>query len=195
MFLLQQYSEYKNVPTLKYESLPYFTLLPVKAFRKDGWLLYWEQNCTRTGSGETSQWQITSYSVTNVNRSQTVSQDTNRILTIVPRSLHCASKGFPGSSAGKEAAYDVGDPGYIPGSGRSGEENGNPLQYFCLGKPLDRGAWRATVYGVAESGMTKRLSHSCLFRVTNQARPQQPLGMTRSFGSKEILNKQYSSTK
>ena len=118
-----------------------------------------------------------------------------RILTIVPRSLHCASKGFPGSSAGKEAAYDVGDPGYIPGSGRSGEENGNPLQYFCLGKPLDRGAWRATVYGVAESGMTKRLSHSCLFRVTNQARPQQPLGMTRSFGSKEILNKQYSSTK
>ena len=36
MFLLQQYSEYKNVPTLKYESLLYFTLLPVKAFRKDG---------------------------------------------------------------------------------------------------------------------------------------------------------------
>ena len=40
----------------------------------------------------------------------------------------------------------------IPGSGRSlGEGNGNPLQYSCLGNPIDRGAWRATVCGVAKS--------------------------------------------
>ena len=40
--------------------------------------------------------------------------------------------------------------GSIPGSGRSpGEGNGNPLQYSCLGNPMDRGAWRATVCGVA----------------------------------------------
>ena len=48
------------------------------------------------------------------------------------------------------------DTGSIPESGRSsGEGNGNPLQYSCLGNPKDRGAWQATVRGVAkESNMT-----------------------------------------
>ncbi|XP_070233538.1 interferon regulatory factor 9 isoform X2 [Bos mutus] len=47
---------------------------------------------------------------------------------------------------------DSGDLGLIPGSGRCpGEENGNPLQYSCLENPTDRGAWQATVHGVAES--------------------------------------------
>ena len=45
---------------------------------------------------------------------------------------------------------NAGDVGLIPGSERSrGERNGNPLQYSCLGNPIDRGAWRATVHGVA----------------------------------------------
>ena len=45
-----------------------------------------------------------------------------------------------------------GDPGSVLESGRSpGEGNGNPLQYPCLENPMDRGAWRATVHGVAES--------------------------------------------
>ena len=48
---------------------------------------------------------------------------------------------FPGGSDGKASAYNVGDPGSIPGSGRSGEGNGNPLQYSCLENPMDRGAW------------------------------------------------------
>ena len=49
---------------------------------------------------------------------------------------------FPGGSDGKVSAYNVGDPGSIPGSGRSpGEGNGNPLQYSCLENPVDRGAW------------------------------------------------------
>ena len=49
---------------------------------------------------------------------------------------------FPGSSDGKASVYNEGDPGSIPGSGRStGEGNGNPLQYYCLENPMDRGAW------------------------------------------------------
>ena len=49
---------------------------------------------------------------------------------------------FPGGSDGKASRYNVGDPGSIPGSGRSaGEGNGNPLQYYCLENPMDRGAW------------------------------------------------------
>ena len=58
---------------------------------------------------------------------------------------------FPGGSVGKESACNAGDLGSIPGSGRSpGEGNGNPLQYSCLGNPIDRGAWRATVHGVTK---------------------------------------------
>ena len=50
-------------------------------------------------------------------------------------------KGFLGGSDGKESAFSVGDLGPIPGSGRSpGEGNGNPLQYSCLEKSMDRGA-------------------------------------------------------
>ena len=62
------------------------------------------------------------------------------------------TEGFPGGSDGKESACDAGDPGSIPGSGRSpGEANGNPLQYSCLEDSMDRGAWRATVHGVTKS--------------------------------------------
>ena len=49
---------------------------------------------------------------------------------------------FPGGSDGKASAYNVGDPGLIPGLERSpGEGNGNPLQYSCLENPMDEGAW------------------------------------------------------
>ena len=60
--------------------------------------------------------------------------------------------GFPGGSFSKASACNVGDPGLIPASGRSsGEVNGNPLQQLCLENPIDRGAWYATVHGVAKS--------------------------------------------
>ena len=61
-------------------------------------------------------------------------------------------QGFPGGSDGKESTCNAGDLGSIPGLGRSpGEGNGSPLQYSCLENPVDRGAWRATVYGVPKS--------------------------------------------
>ena len=60
--------------------------------------------------------------------------------------------GFAGGSDGKESACNAGDPGSIPGSGRSpGEGNGYPLQYSCLEIPMDRGAWQTTVHGVEKS--------------------------------------------
>ena len=64
--------------------------------------------------------------------------------------------GFLGGSDGKESACNAGDTGSIPELGRSpGEGNGYPLQYSCLENPTDRGAWWATVHGVAKrSDMT-----------------------------------------
>ena len=73
--------------------------------------------------------------------------------------LTLLSLGFPGGSDGKESAYNSGDPGSIPGLGKSPREgNGNPLQYSCLENSMDRGAWRAPVRRVAESNMTRWLS-------------------------------------
>ena len=60
--------------------------------------------------------------------------------------------GFPGSSDSKEFARNAGDPGLIPGLGRSpGEGNDYPLQYSCLENSMDRGAWQTTVHGVTKS--------------------------------------------
>ena len=62
------------------------------------------------------------------------------------------SKGLPWWLNGKESAWQCKDMASIPGSGRSPREgNGNPLQYSCLGNPVDRGAWWATVHGVTKS--------------------------------------------
>ena len=76
---------------------------------------------------------------------------------------------FPGSLVGKNPqsacnAGDRGDTGLIPGSGRSpGGCNGNLFQYSCLGNPMDRGAWSATVHGVArESDMTEHARIHCM---------------------------------
>ena len=60
--------------------------------------------------------------------------------------------GFPGGSEVKASACNAGDIGLIPGLGRSpGEGNGNPLQYSCLENLMNRGAWWATVHGIAKS--------------------------------------------
>ena len=74
---------------------------------------------------------------------------------------------FPGGSDSKASAYNAGDPGSIPGSGRyPGEGNGNSLQYSCLENPMDRGAWLATVHGITKS--RTRLSDFTIFKMDNQ---------------------------
>ena len=78
---------------------------------------------------------------------------------------------FLGGLDGKASVYNVGDPGSIPGLGRSpGEGNGNPLQYYCLENPMDRGAWWATVHGVAKS--QTRLSDFTFLLTTLDSKPE-----------------------
>ena len=77
-----------------------------------------------------------------------------KILCMANKLLHFnwMPLGFPGGSDDKESACNTGDLGSISGWGRfPGEGTGYRLQYSCLGKPMDRGAWRVTVHGVAKS--------------------------------------------
>ena len=65
--------------------------------------------------------------------------------TVLVPQMKTPLEDFPGDSDSKESACKAGDPGSIPGLGRSpGEGNGNPLRYSCLENSLDRGAWWAT---------------------------------------------------
>ena len=67
-------------------------------------------------------------------------------------------KSFPGDSDGEESTCNTGDLDSITGLGRSpGRGDGNPFQYSCLDNPMDRGAWRTTVHGVAESDTIEQL--------------------------------------
>ena len=82
--------------------------------------------------------------------------DTNRgenatfLPPVLPSCLQVCD--FLGGSDGKESVYNAGDPGSIPGWGRTpGEGNGNPLQYSCLENPMDGGTWWATVHGITKS--------------------------------------------
>ena len=86
------------------------------------------------------------------------------VLGILPRFKNsvCPKGGFPGGSVVKylpTSGRDTGDIGSVLGSGRSrGGGHGNPLQYSCLENPMDRGAWWATVHGVAKSRTQRQLS-------------------------------------
>ena len=100
---------------------------------------------------ETSQWETRSENWTDFEEREA---KVNFLMSTEPSSNNASytSKGLPCNSNGKESACNAGDPGSIPGLGRSsGEGHGNPLQYSCLEKPMDRGACRAIVHGVAES--------------------------------------------
>ena len=69
-----------------------------------------------------------------------------RVISYLPLYLY-----FPDGSVVKNPPANAGDMDSVSGLGRSpGEGNGNPVQYFCLGDPMDRGAWWATVHGVTK---------------------------------------------
>ena len=71
--------------------------------------------------------------------------------------------GFPGGSVVKNTPANAGDAGSIPVGRYPGEGNSNPLQYSCLGNPMGRGAWLATVHGVTkESHTTWRLNSTMM---------------------------------
>ena len=81
------------------------------------------------------------------------------IFTLQYRMGHICS--LPGGSV--KTSSNAGDPGLIPGSGRSPEEgNGNPLQYFCLENSMDREAWQPTVLGVTKSRTRQSHFHSLI---------------------------------
>ena len=84
----------------------------------------------------------------------------------------------------KHLAYNVGDLGSIPGSGRSsGEGNGNPLQHSCLENPMDGGAWWATVHGVARVGHDWETSLSLSNETTINAQRSQ---VSKSFNGRKV---------
>ena len=76
--------------------------------------------------------------------------------------LAISQMGFPGGSVVKNSPANAGDPGSIPMLGRSfGEGNSYPLQYSCLGNPMDGGAWQAPVHRLAKNlTQLKRLNNT-----------------------------------
>ena len=125
-----------------------------------------------------------------------------------PPSLHThppftgdSERDLPGGLDGKASAYNLGDLGSIPGSGRSpGEGKGNPLQYSCLENPMGGGAWWATVHGV-KKGRTRLsdfTSHTIKWAsliaqlVKNPPAMQEIPGLRRSPGAGKGYPCQYS---
>ena len=85
--------------------------------------------------------------------------------------VHTVFQGFPGGSVVKNLPVSAGDVGLVPGLERSpGEGNDNPLQYSRLENSMDRGAWRATIHGVAKSRARLSTHTHCFSLASEEAR-------------------------
>ena len=104
-----------------------------------------------------------------ISLSLSLTHTTTRKLTKILIEVVSDKWGFPGGSNGKEPTCNAGDPGSIPGLGRSPRGgNGYPLQYSCLENPMDRRAWRAMVNrGSKELDMTEGLTHFLIGKCIN----------------------------
>ena len=107
------------------------------------------------------------------NMFDTLTGMTRRLGTALALNPCAYTYSFPGGSDSEASTCNAGDLGLILGLGRSpGEGNGNLLQYYCLDNCMDRGAWRATVHGVAESHVTQHSTaqptHNLSTRVTSK---------------------------
>ena len=105
-------------------------------------------------------------------------------IIIVKLHVNFWNLGFPAGSEVKASACNAGDPGSIPGSGRSPDEgNGNPLQYSGLGNPMDRGAWWTIIHGVAKSWT--QLSNKHLSSKIIQLSLRNSLHVANLFGTRD----------
>ena len=91
-----------------------------------------------------------------------------------------SSRGFPGGSGSKESACNAGEPGSVPGWGRSsGGGNGNPLQYSCLENSMDREAWRAIAIVRSVPKSWTRLSTSTTIKIFKDIMPSHHCALNR----------------
>ena len=100
--------------------------------------------------------------------------------------------GFPSGSVVKDLPANVGHVGLIPGSGRSpGEGNGLPLQYSCLGNPMDRGAWQATVHRVtmSQTGLSNQTTATYLLYYFNWLQQSYTTTTIWQISNKELFKK------
>ena len=102
-------------------------------------------------------------------------------------------KGLPQWLRGKDSACNAGVAGLIPGLGRCpGGGHGNPLQYFCLENPTDRGAWQATVHWVAKSQIRLKQLNIHPFRISQVLFPKKTLALfTLSTSDTVILQEKF----
>ena len=135
----------------------YLCVVPGLQFKPHENLCYGSQRCHFTLNSDYWYFQQSRWSRTRRMLSKLILEQPGMKSIIIPHFFRDSNwhSGFPGGTVVKNLLINAGDErdsGSIPGSGRSPEEgNGYPLQYSCLGNPMDRGAWRATVQVVAKS--------------------------------------------
>ena len=140
-------------------------ITPSSLYQKTMQKYYLVQLSTRKSMTH-SKWSVEAHTKRLVTGSWTLNPDhlpSKCLMSTIPSSAKLGFLDFPDGSEGEESTSNGGDVGSIPGLGRyPGEGKGNTFQYSCLGNPMDKGSWQATVHGVTESDMTE---HACMHNI------------------------------